>query len=126
MVINNQHTSLADGKIVTLSHIVCEDLWPVAEAKFAADNTTEDLKSQGCTAAVNALIIMIFPTKALNKQKSYMHCQLHKPMDMKVRLYIEHVQLLNTYLKEEFPPFNKMVWLRLRITAYLDPGRILC
>ena len=104
-VIDNQRTSTADGKIATLSRIVREDLWPVAEAKFAADGATEDLKSQGYTAAVNALITKIFPTKALNKQKSYMHRQLRKPMDMKVRPYIERVQLLNTYLKE-FPPFN--------------------
>jgi hypothetical protein len=34
-----------------------------------------------------------------------MNRQLRKPMDMKVRLYVERVQLLNTYLKE-FPPFN--------------------
>ena len=79
LVINNQRTSTADGKIATLSRIVREDLWPVAEAKFAADGATEDLKSQGYTAAVNALVTKIFPTKALNKQKSYMHRQLHKP-----------------------------------------------
>ena len=102
-VIDNQRTS--DGKIATLSRIVREELWPEAEAKFAADGATEDLKSQGYTAAVNALITKIFPTKALNKQKSYMHRQLRKPVDMTVRLYIERVQLLNTYLKE-FPPFN--------------------
>jgi hypothetical protein len=59
----------------------------------------EDLKSQGYTATVNALVTKIFPTKALSKQNSYMHRQLRKPVDMKVRLYIERVQLLNTYLK---------------------------
>ncbi len=92
--IDNQRTSTADSKISTLSHIVDEDLWPVAEAKFAADDATEDVKSQGSTATVNALITKIFPTtKALNKQKSYMHGQLCKPVDMKVRLYIECVQL---------------------------------
>ncbi len=64
---------MADGKIATLSRIVREDLWPVAEAKFAADSAAEDLKSQGYTTAVNALVTKIFPTKALNKQKFYMH-----------------------------------------------------
>ena len=39
-VIDNQRTSTADGKIATLSRIVCEDLWPVMEAKFAADGAT--------------------------------------------------------------------------------------
>ncbi len=34
-----------------------------------------------------------------------MNWYLRKPMDMKVQLYVERVQLLNTYLKE-FPPFN--------------------
>ncbi len=36
-VIDNQRTSTPDGKITTLSCIVCEGLWPVAEAKFAPD-----------------------------------------------------------------------------------------
>jgi hypothetical protein len=104
-VLENQRTTTADGKIATLSRIVREDLWPVAEASFAAANATEAQKNRGYTAAVNALVTKIFPTKSLNKQKSYMHRQLRKPVDMKVRLYIERVQLLNTYLKE-FPPFN--------------------
>ena len=69
-VVDNQRTSTADGKIATLSRIAREELWPVAEAKVAADGATEDLKSQGYTAAVNALITKIFPTKALNKRNA--------------------------------------------------------
>jgi hypothetical protein len=104
-VIENQRTTTAEGKIATLSRIVREELWPVAEAQFAASNATEAAKNRGYTAAVNALVTKIFPTKSLNKQKSYMNRHLRKPMEMKVRLYVERVQLLNTYLKE-FPPFN--------------------
>jgi hypothetical protein len=75
-VLNNQRTSTADGKIATLLRIVRDDLWSVAEAKLAAPNATESIKCQGYTDAVNTLITKIFPTKALNKQRSYLHCQL--------------------------------------------------
>ena len=75
------------------------------EAKLAVPNAMESIKCQGYTDAVNALITKIFPTKALNKQKSYLHCQLCKPPEMKVWLYMECVNTLNNYLKE-FPPFN--------------------
>ena len=34
-VIENQHTTTAEGKIATLSRILREDLLPVAEAQFA-------------------------------------------------------------------------------------------
>jgi hypothetical protein len=104
-VIENQRTTTADGKFATLSRIVREDLWPVAEASIAEANASEAVKNQGYTAAINALVTKIFPTKLLDKQKSYMHRQLRKPVDMKVRLYIERLQMLNTYLME-FPPFN--------------------
>ena len=93
------------GKIATLSCIVCKDLWPVAEAHLAATNASEAVKNRGYVNAVNALVTKIFHTKLLNKQKSYMNWHLRKPMDMKVRLNVERVQLLNTYLKK-FPPFN--------------------
>jgi hypothetical protein len=56
-VIDNQRTSTADGKIATLSRIVHADLWPVTEGKFAADDATEEIKSQGYTAADNACAI---------------------------------------------------------------------
>jgi hypothetical protein len=62
-VLNNQRTSTADGKIATLSRIVRDDLWSVAEAKLAAPNATEAIKCQGNTDAVNALITKIFPTR---------------------------------------------------------------
>ena len=62
-VIDNQRTSTADGKIATLSRIIREDLWAVAEAKCATDGATEDLRSQGYTATVNVLVTKIFPTK---------------------------------------------------------------
>ena len=104
-VIENQRTTTAAGKIATLSRIVREDLGPVAEAQLAATNASEAVKNRGYVNAVNALVTKIFPTKSLNKQKSYMNRHLRKPIDMKVRLYVERVQLLNTYLKE-FPPFN--------------------
>ncbi len=105
-MIENQQTTTADGKIATLLRIVRADLWPVAQAQLAPTNATETAKDEGDKAASKALITKIFPTKALNKQKEYMHHQLCKPVDMKVRVYMECVQLLNTYLKE-FPPFNK-------------------
>ena len=92
-VIENQRTTTAAGKIATLSRIVREDLWPVAEAQLAATNASEAVKNRGYANAVNALVTKIFPTKSLNKQKSYMNRQLRKPMDMKVRLYVERVQL---------------------------------
>ncbi len=54
LVINNQRTSMADGKIATSSHIICEVLWPITEAEFAKDaNEAEELKSQGYAAVVN-------------------------------------------------------------------------
>ena len=103
-VIDNQRITTAEGKIATLSRIVKEELWPIAEGKLAAPSATEAAKNRGYIAATEALIAKMFPSKALNKQKAYMHRHLRKPIDMKLRDYVERVQTLNNYLKE-FPPF---------------------
>ena len=87
-VIENQRTTTAAGKVATLSRIVREDLWSVAEAQLADANVSEAAKNWGYNAAVNALITKSFPTKALNKQKAYMHCQLRKPPELKVQPYV--------------------------------------
>ena len=84
-VIENQRTTTAAGKDATLSRIVREDLWSVAEAQLADANASKAAKNRGYNAAVNALITKSFPTKALNKQKAYMHHQLGKPPKLKVR-----------------------------------------
>ncbi len=102
---NQQTTTVEQSKIATLSCIVREDLWSVAEAQFAAFSATEAAKNRGYVADVNALVTKFFPTKAQNKQKSYMNLHLRKPMKMKVCLYVGRVQLLITYLRD-FPPFN--------------------
>jgi hypothetical protein len=105
-VLENQRITTATGKIATLSRIVKEDLWPIAEAKLnKAANATEAAKTKGYTEAVEALLTKMFPNKALNKQKAYMHCHLRKPVEMKLRDYMERIQTLNNYLKE-FPPFS--------------------
>ncbi len=134
-VINNQCISMADGKIATLSHIASEELWPVVEANFAAEDATEDLKSKGYTAAVNALITKIFLAKVLNKQKSYMNRHLRKPVDMKVRPYMEHgcTATRSTRTKRSFLHFTTInhspmmrTWSRLHTVVYLEPGKTSC
>ena len=68
-VLENQRITTANGKIATLSRIVKEDLWPIAEAKLnKSTNATDVAKTQGYTEAIEALLTKMFPTKALNKQ----------------------------------------------------------
>ncbi len=59
-VIENLRTTTAEGKLATLSRIVCEDLWPVAEAQFATPNATKAAKNWGYTAAVYAIWLRFF------------------------------------------------------------------
>ena len=107
-VILRQQSTTADAKIATLSRLVRAELWSVAETKIKKGPATEAEKEQGYTAALEAIVTKLFPLKALNRQKSYMHRHLKKPVEMTLRNYVERVEKLNEYLAL-FPPFNANV-----------------
>ncbi len=76
---------------------------------------------QGYLDALAAIETSLFPLKALNRQKSYMHSRrLKKPAKMTLGDYMEHVKKMNEYLAL-FPPLNANGLL-----DYITTGRPNC
>jgi len=57
------------------------------------------------TEAVNALLTTLMPNKILQRIKRYLHREARKPLDMKVKTYLLHVNRIN---HEEIP---ELVWV---------------
>jgi hypothetical protein len=55
--------------------------------------------------ALRATIKMVCPYKALEKQKCFMRCKMRKPADMKIRIFVNHLQRIKFNEIPELPPF---------------------
>ena len=56
------------------------------------------------TEAVNALLTTLMPNKILQRAKRYLRREARKPLDMKVKTYLLHVNHINHEEIPELPP----------------------
>jgi hypothetical protein len=56
--------------------------------------------------ALRSTIKMVYPYKALEKQKRFMGRKMLKPADMKIRIFVNHLHRINFDELPQLPPFK--------------------